>query len=683
MDHHRPWRIRLAVGATLLAWITLSVAPTTPVASAATVALPSPTGGQWVLSGTAVVVSSPSPARLQLTDAAPAGQEAGLAYYPTAVPGPGLSAAFDATIGGGSGADGLTFALADASAGPPGLGAAGGGLGFSGMKGLAVALDTYQNSQNPSANFVGVATGAGPASDTLSWGATSTSVPNLRAGPVHVVVTTTSSRLTVSVAGVQVLAYAATIPSSVYVAFTGADGGLTDAHSVSNVSIKAAGGGTALTGPASELATYLQNNSRTSYNPGETGLTAANAPTLKPHWVAKGGAGGFSQPVISNGVAYWGDWNGNEHATRTADGVDLWATNLGTTTPPASDGCLPASAGIVATATVGQVGPTTVVYVAGGNATMSAINAANGSVLWRTSLGPAPDFFIWGSPGLANNSVYVGVASYGDCPLVRNSIVRMDADTGAVLNSFATVPAGCVGGGMTSSPAIDPADGSVYIATGTRASCPSGEPYSEALLKLTANLSLVSSWQIPPNPVGDSDFVATPTLFTTTIGGTPMSMVGLANKNGIYYAFDRTTVATGPVWQQVIADNSGRCPQCNGAGGSIVPSAFDGSTLFVAGGATTIAGSACPGGLAALDPATGAFKWRACLTASVLGAVTEVPGVVVIGYGNHLLVANAATGASLFDYTSNTASFFWGAANVSNGVVYAVNMNGNLYAFGQ
>src|ERR1039457_3624619 len=68
---------------------------------------------------------------------------------------------FDALLENGTGADGLTFALLNAASGAPGLGASGGGLGFSGNSGVAVALDTYQNSQNPSANFVGVATGAG------------------------------------------------------------------------------------------------------------------------------------------------------------------------------------------------------------------------------------------------------------------------------------------------------------------------------------------------------------------------------------------------------------------------------------------------------------------------------------------------------------------------------------------
>ena len=123
------------------------------------------------------------------------------------------------------------------------LGTYGGGLGFSGNSGIAVALDTYQNSQNPSANFVGVATGAGPQSDTLTWGATSTNVPTLhdssspdpRGGHDH------DDWVTVSVNGTQVLSWTGTVPTSAYLAFSGGDGALTDLHAVENVTLSTGG----------------------------------------------------------------------------------------------------------------------------------------------------------------------------------------------------------------------------------------------------------------------------------------------------------------------------------------------------------------------------------------------------------------------------------------------------------
>ena len=55
--------------------------------------------------------------------------------------------------------------------------------------------------------------------------------------PVHVVVTTTATGVTVSVNGTQVLSWTGTVPASAYLAFTGGDGGRTDLHAVENVTI--------------------------------------------------------------------------------------------------------------------------------------------------------------------------------------------------------------------------------------------------------------------------------------------------------------------------------------------------------------------------------------------------------------------------------------------------------------
>src|ERR1035438_3418243 len=216
----------------------------------ASTSVPSPTAGGWTLLGNAAVVSSASPAYLQLTNASSAGYEAGLAYYPTAVHGVGVTATFDALWENGTGADGLTFALLNAASGPPVLGVEGGGLGLGGNNGIAVALDTYQNGHNPSANFVGLTNDAisggdvgTPVMDALQWVATSTNVPTLHdsSSPIHVVVTTATTGVTVSVNGTQVLSWTGTVPTSAYLAFTGGDGGLTDLHAVENVTITTGG----------------------------------------------------------------------------------------------------------------------------------------------------------------------------------------------------------------------------------------------------------------------------------------------------------------------------------------------------------------------------------------------------------------------------------------------------------
>ncbi len=175
--------------------------------SAAPFSIPSPVAGGWQLNGTALLNTTASPPNLQLTAAT--NWQAGSAFYPIPVPGVGITATFDAFIGSGSGADGLTFTLADASVTQPtALGVNGGGEGFSGVTGIAVSLDTWKNAVNPSNNFVGIANGSVPgAGNELNYVATNTSIPSLENATHHFVVTTTSTGITVTMDGTQVLNY--------------------------------------------------------------------------------------------------------------------------------------------------------------------------------------------------------------------------------------------------------------------------------------------------------------------------------------------------------------------------------------------------------------------------------------------------------------------------------------------
>ncbi len=196
-----------------------------------------PTAGGWDLNGSTEIVGSAT----QLTQASP-GYQAGTAFWPTPVSSSDVSATFTTTIGGGNeGADGMAFVLADASTAPTAVGAIGGGLGFSGISGTAVALDTYINANNPSNNFVGVTNGPTTPSvpDELNWLATNTDVPPLRS-TLTVHVTLIEGTLTMSINGTQVLDTPVTVGPDVLLGFSGGDGLYTDVHSVSNVSITAA-----------------------------------------------------------------------------------------------------------------------------------------------------------------------------------------------------------------------------------------------------------------------------------------------------------------------------------------------------------------------------------------------------------------------------------------------------------
>ncbi len=435
--------------------------------------------------------------------------------------------------------------------------------------------------------------------------------------------------------------------------------------------------------------TYLEEISRSSYNQSETTITPSSAPNLKLHWSYYVGGSFYvksitTQPVEANGLIYWGSWDGNEHATNL-NGTQVWQKGIGYT----FDGQCNNLVGVASTATVKTLTiggtATPVLFVGGGNATFYALNANTGATIWSTPLGSSPDHFIYSSPAFYKGSIYIGLSSFGDCPLVQGQLIEMNATTGAIQHIFSVVPNGCLGGGVWGSPTIDSSDNSVYFATGNDGSCSKGEPYTIALVNVKASgLSYISSWQVPSSErMSDSDFGSTPTLFSAIIGGTQHLLVGVANKNGTYYAFDRSSINTGPLWRANIATVGGGCgPECGD--GSISPSAWDGSVLYVAGGQTTIAGASCKGSVRAVSPATGKFIWEHCLKdGPVLGAVSLVPGVAVVGEGTTLAVVAASDGHTLYTYTDTKKnSNFYGPASISNGVLYIGNFDGYLYAFG-
>jgi polyvinyl alcohol dehydrogenase (cytochrome) len=405
---------------------------------------------------------------------------------------------------------------------------------------------------------------------------------------------------------------------------------------------------------------------------------------LRKQWTATSGGPAFAQPIVANGNVYWGSFDGYERATSTR-GEPVWKTFLGVTTPPAGT-CTPPSAGVASTATYRTDVPIgasrAVLFVGGGDAALYALDAHSGKVLWRRSLGARPSHFIWDSPAYYKGSLYVGVSSYGICPYVQGQFFRIDARTGKILKTLNLMPHGCTGDGIWGSPVIDPVRNSVYFVTGNPTNgCPRGQAFSESIIQASlGELRIVDHWAVPQAERGfDTDFGSTPNLFTATIKGKTRKLIGVVNKNGIYYAFDRTAIGAGPVWRARVA-TGGSTPKAGQ--GTIAPAAWDGRnrTLYAAGDSTTIGKQACAGSISAVDPNTGRFKWRNCLTDGyVIGAVTGAPGFVIVGEGTHLLVVRTSDGKILYDTTGD--AMFMGPATISNGVIYATDVAGNLTAF--
>ncbi len=387
----------------------------------------------------------------------------------------------------------------------------------------------------------------------------------------------------------------------------------------------------ARTGVGGDWPMYMHDVGRSGYNKAETIINRTSAPNLKVHWTYQAGGMIFSQPVVANGLIYWGSFDGYEHATNLS-GQQIWQQNLGIRTT-----CAPVSPlGVVSTAAVSTVTIngtlTSVVFVGGGDDHLYALDASSGSIIWSTPIGnPSTNTFIWDSPFVFNNHVYIGSATTGEssgCKLIPGQFFELNASDGSIEHTYNSVPDGCVGGGIWSSPTFDASDGSIYFTAGTQGGC-NKDHVSIGIVKLRASdLTYLSS-----------------------------------------------SLSSGPVWSYQIA-GAGACPQCGQ--GSISSAVWDGSRIFVAGGITSINGATCGGSVQALDPATGNFLWQTCLPKTVMGAITEVPGVIALIDGANLTLINTGSGAKLFNYSAH----LYGSPSISNGVLYAGSTTGNLYAFG-
>jgi polyvinyl alcohol dehydrogenase (cytochrome) len=169
------------------------------------------------------------------------------------------------------------------------------------------------------------------------------------------------------------------------------------------------------------------------------------------------------------------------------------------------------------------------------------------------------------------------------------------------------VPEGADGAGVFDVPAIDPDRNLVIVGTQnayTESPAPYGDPTSVVALD-AASGEIRWVFNAPPNegqtaPVDDVAFSASPNLFSIDQNGSPLDLVGIGQKSGVYWALNRETGEV--VWQQQIS-----------------PAGFLGGmegTAAVANGVIAVPATDWPGfdgpatGLVtALDAATGDILW--------------------------------------------------------------------------
>jgi polyvinyl alcohol dehydrogenase (cytochrome) len=443
------------------------------------------------------------------------------------------------------------------------------------------------------------------------------------------------------------------------------------------------------------------NNSR--FQPtAMAGLTPEQVPRLQLKWEFgfPGASAANAQPTIVGGLLFVGGGDRKVYALDAKSGCIRWTF---------------ATEAVVRTAiSVGPISGTDqfAVFFGDVRASVYAVNATTGALMWKTKVEDHPAARIVGAPTLYSGVLYVPVSSFEEatgsqptyqCCTFRGSVVALDSATGRQIWKAYTIPEaprptnrnaigtqlyGPAGAAVWSAPTIDVQRHAVYVATGNSYSNPPAET-SDAILtfdlatgsmlwhrQATAKDSFVvacygaDQTNCPEDHGPDSDFGQSPILASSPNG---QRVLVVGQKSGVVYALDPDQEGK-ILWQT-------RIGRGGPLGGIMWGSAADEERVYVA--YSDLHGTMSPdpaagGGLFALDLATGKISMQAppvpCgdrsqCSPALSAAVTAIPGVVFSGVVSGYLRAYATADAKLLwevdtarDYvTVNSVSAHGGA----------------------
>jgi polyvinyl alcohol dehydrogenase (cytochrome) len=424
----------------------------------------------------------------------------------------------------------------------------------------------------------------------------------------------------------------------------------------------------------------------THFQPADkAGLSAADLPRLHLKW-----AFGFSdttsswaQPAIAGGRLFVGSQNGTVYSLDAATGCVAWTFT--------------AQGGVRAAISIGALGLAArpagyAAYIADQKGFVYALDAATGRLLWTKKVEDHPLVRLTGSPVLHAGRLYVPTSSYEEggrppgyaCCTFRGSVVALNAESGALLwksytiadeprlvRAFAdgTELRGPAGGAIWSAPTIDVRRGALYVGVGNTYSG-AAQPTTDAILAFDLTTGAMRwSQQMAPStpdvfgctpgtvncgerPGPDFDFGASPALASLANG---RQLIVAGQKSGVVYALDPDRKGR-QVWRYRAGGGSG-------LGGIQWGIAVGDGRVFVP---VAEIYNPEPGGLHAIDLATGERAWYAAPEPPVCGkidracsgaqfsAVTAMPGVVFSPSNDGALRAYAATdGAVLWRANTN------------------------------
>ena len=445
------------------------------------------------------------------------------------------------------------------------------------------------------------------------------------------------------------------------------------------------------------------DNSNTRFQAGVSArLTASDVPKLKLKWSFgfPTGETSNSQPTVVAGRVFAGSDNGFIYSLDAATGCVYWSYEGGSivrgslTVGPVS----------------GQGNARYAVYYGDGHANILAVNAQDGTMLWKTKVDSHVVARITAGLRVYNGKVFVPVSSSEEfssgtpdypCCTSRGSLVALDANTGNIVWKTWVVPGdlkptkiqtnGVVlyapgGGGVWNSPTIDPARNAVYISTGDATTAPAPNT-TDGIMAMDINSGKVL-WayqadqndvfmggcngpvksEACPSPMGPDLDIGNSPILKTLPGGKRVLLVG--TKQGHIIAIDPDD--NGKLLYRVLATTGQAVAERGGVGGNIVwGGAADDQNVYYGAGAA---------GLVAFRFATGEKLWafKPPADGGALGAApTAIPGVVFEGSSNgHLYAVSTADGKQIWEFntsqelpTVNQVPAHGGAISVSGPVI--------------
>ncbi|MDB5396062.1 MAG: polyvinyl-alcohol dehydrogenase [Rhodospirillales bacterium] len=424
----------------------------------------------------------------------------------------------------------------------------------------------------------------------------------------------------------------------------------------------------------------------------EPGLAAQDVPRLKLKWAfAYPGSQTIGQPVVVGDRLFVTAVNGRMFSLDAKTGCTFWSFKMDT----------PVKAAVTIGRMKGDSSSRTAVYFGDMDGFVSAIDAADGRVLWKAKADPHPLAQVRGSPTLYQGRLYVPISSAeerasGDpgysCCTFRGGLVALDAATGKIIWKSHTIvetpkkigknPAGTdiygpAGGSVWNAPTIDVKRRRIYVGTGNSYSTQENAATDSVMaFDLDSGKRLWftqatqhDTWVVCTTPgtgncpldIGpDFDFGSS-TVLRTASNGKQVILAG--QKSGAVYGFDPDD--NGKIMWRVPLGVGGAF------GGVEHGIAAEGDKVYVAISDVMATVAAAPeqlvphkaGGISALNILTGAAIWHTAAPEPVCGwgkescfaaqpaAVTAIPGVVFSGsLDGHIRAFGAADGTVVWDF---------------------------------